>query len=100
MGQDEMSLIQMGLGVIGSGREDHQGYGPYGVSSSLEEMSSWLAPMSTTPGGPLAEILRPSPNLPISGDIESYSLTATPTTSLSPSRAMKKMTSSVSDESS
>ncbi|XP_010482774.1 PREDICTED: growth-regulating factor 7-like [Camelina sativa] len=99
MGQDEMGLIQMGLGVIGSGREDHHGYGPYGVSASLEEMSSWLAPMSTTPGGPLAEILRPSPHLAISGDIESYSLTATP--SSSPSRVVKKMmTSSVSDESS
>lgn len=100
MGQDEMGLIQMGLGVIGSGSEDHHGYGPYGVTSSLEEMSSWLAPMSTTPGGPLAEILRPSTNLAISGDIESYSLMETPTPSSSPSRVMKKMTSSVSDESS
>ncbi|CAH8279539.1 unnamed protein product [Arabidopsis lyrata] len=100
MGQDEMGLIQMGLGVIGSGREDHNGYGPYGVTSSLEEMSSWLAPMSTTPGGPLAEILRPSPNLVISGDIESYSLMEAPTPSSSPSRVVKKMASSVSDESS
>lgn len=100
MGQDEMGLIQMGLGIIGSGREDHHGYGPYGVTSSLEEMSSWLAPMSTTPGGPLAEILRPSPNLVNSGDIESYSLMETPTPSSSPSRVVKKMTSSVSDESS
>lgn len=99
MGHDEMGLIQMGLGIIGSGREDHHGYGPYGVSP-LEEMSSWLAPTSATPGGPLAEILRPNPNFAFSGDMESYRVTATATPSSSPSRAVKKMTGSVSDESS
>ncbi|ESQ43128.1 hypothetical protein EUTSA_v10013862mg [Eutrema salsugineum] len=98
MGHDEMSLIQMGLGVIGSGRGDPHGYGPYGVVSSLDEMSSWLAPTSATPGGPLAEILRPNPNSAFSGDMESYSVTATPTPSSSPSRVAKKVT--VSDESS
>ncbi|CAH2070065.1 unnamed protein product [Thlaspi arvense] len=95
MGHDDMGLIQMGLGVIGSGRDR---YGSYGVSS--EEMPSWVAPTSATPGGPLAEILRPNPNLAFSGEMESYSLTATPTPSSSPSRAVKKLTGSVSDESS
>ncbi|XP_056858671.1 growth-regulating factor 7 isoform X2 [Raphanus sativus] len=95
MGQDEM-----GLRVIGSGRDDPHGYGPYGggvVSSSLDEMSSWLA---TTPGGPLAEILRPNPSSAFSGEMEANSLTATPTPSSSPSRVVKKVTGSVSDESS
>ncbi|KFK26990.1 hypothetical protein AALP_AA8G320000 [Arabis alpina] len=94
MGHDEMGLIQMGLGIIGSGRED-----PYGVSS-LEEMSSWLAPKSATPGGPLAEILRPNPSFVFSGGMESYSVTATATPSSSPSRVVKKINGSVSDESS
>lgn len=85
MGHEEMGLIQMGLGVTGSGREDLHGYGPYGVSSSLEEMSSWVAPTSATPGGPLAEILRPNPNFAFSGNIESNSLTETPTPPPTPS---------------
>ncbi|KAJ0246245.1 Growth-regulating factor 7 [Hirschfeldia incana] len=94
MGHDEM-----GLRVIGSGRD---GYGPYGgvVSSSLDEMSSWLASTSATPGGPLAEILRPNPSSAFSGETEANSLTATPTPSSSPSRVVKKVTGSVSDESS
>ncbi|VVB15846.1 unnamed protein product [Arabis nemorensis] len=102
MGHVETGLIQMGLGIIGSGRGDDHGYGPYGVSSSLEEMSSWLAPTCATPGGPLAEILRPNPSFASSGgDMESYSVTATATPSSSPSRVVKKMmTGSVSDESS
>ncbi|WZZ32023.1 hypothetical protein YC2023_015424 [Brassica napus] len=92
MGHDEM-----GLRVIGPGRDD-----PYGavVSSSLDEMSRWLAPTSATPGGPLAEILRPNPSSAFSGEMEANSLTATPTPSSSPSRVVKKVTGSVSDESS
>ncbi|KAL0886658.1 hypothetical protein Bca101_010641 [Brassica carinata] len=76
---------KMGLGVIGSGGDDPHGYGPYGVvSSSLDEMSNWLAPL----GGPLVEILRPNPSSVFSGDIESHSMTETP--SSSPSRVVKK----------
>ncbi|KAF8056719.1 hypothetical protein N665_1269s0006 [Sinapis alba] len=91
-GNNLMGHDEMGLRVIGSG--------PYGVvSSSLDEMSSWLAPTSATPGGPLAEILRSSA---FSAEIEANSLTATPTPtpSSSPSRVVKKVTGSVSDESS
>ncbi|CAH8354477.1 unnamed protein product [Eruca vesicaria subsp. sativa] len=88
----------MGLGVIGSGGDDPHGYGQYGVvSSSLDEMSSWLAPTSATPGGPLAEILRPNPSSMFFVDIESHSLTATPISL--PSRVVKKVIGSVSDES-
>ncbi|KAG2299259.1 hypothetical protein Bca52824_035731 [Brassica carinata] len=80
---------KMGLGVIGSGGDDPHGYGPYGVvSSSLDEMSNWLAPL----GGPLVEILRPNPSSVFSGDIESHSMTETP--SSSPSRVVKKVTGS------
>ncbi|CAN8302009.1 unnamed protein product [Cochlearia groenlandica] len=99
MGHEEMGLIQMGLGVTGPGREEpNNGYGPYGGLNSLEEMSSWLGPISATPGGPLAEILRPNTNLSVSGDGESYSLTATATPSLSPSRVVKKVIESVANE--
>ncbi|KAH0937743.1 hypothetical protein HID58_005204 [Brassica napus] len=97
MGHDEM-----GLRVIGPGRDEPHGYGPYGgvVSSSLDEMSRWLASTSATPGGPLAEILRPNPSSAFSGEMEGNSLTATPTPSSSPSRVVKKVTGSVSDDSS
>ncbi|CAN8244427.1 unnamed protein product [Cochlearia groenlandica] len=68
--------VETGIGATGSRHdEDTHGYGPYDVTS-LEEMSSWLAPMSATPGGPLAEILRPNPNVACTRGIESYSLMA------------------------
>ncbi|XP_010520938.1 PREDICTED: growth-regulating factor 7 [Tarenaya hassleriana] len=84
---DEMGWIQMGLGVTG-----------YGGSST--EIPSWLTP-AATPGGPLAEILRPTPIFTSSvGDGEScYCLTATATSS-STSGAMKRTTASLSDGSS
>ncbi|KAG2310511.1 hypothetical protein Bca4012_025021 [Brassica carinata] len=102
-GNNLMGHDEMGLRVIGSDRDDPHGYGgPYGgvVSSSVDEMSSWLATTSATPGGPLAEILRPNPSSAFSGEMEANSLTATPTPSSSPSRVVKKVTGSVSDESS
>ncbi|CAH8361838.1 unnamed protein product [Eruca vesicaria subsp. sativa] len=82
------------------GRDDAHGYGPYGVvSSSVEEMSSWLTPTSATPGGPLAEILRPNPSSAFSGEMEANNLTETHTPTSSPSsRVVKKVTGSVSDE--
>ncbi|XVF53305.1 hypothetical protein PTKIN_Ptkin05aG0088700 [Pterospermum kingtungense] len=54
-GDDEMGPIQMGLGVSLS-EQNHE-------YASKSHVSSWLAPATwaaSTPGGPLAEVLRPS----------------------------------------
>ncbi|KAK3232440.1 hypothetical protein Dsin_004321 [Dipteronia sinensis] len=50
--EDEMGRIQMGLGVIQTD-QDHE------CSTKLPS-TSWLPPSSWAPGGPLAEVLRPS----------------------------------------
>ncbi|KAK9292702.1 hypothetical protein L1049_020681 [Liquidambar formosana] len=106
---EEVGQIQMGLGVINSDHNHGGGDNKPQFSSWLTQ-SSWVAP---TPGGPLAEVLRPStiaaaaaatatgsasnPASPIAGNGDSVSPQAT--TVSSPSGVLQKALVSMSDSS-
>ncbi|XVF10164.1 hypothetical protein REPUB_Repub07fG0159100 [Reevesia pubescens] len=99
---DEMGPIHMGLGVTQSD-QNHE-------YASKSHLSSWLAPAST-PGGPLAEVLRPSkiatatttsegssnPSSPVTGNENSFSPPATAVSS--PSGVLQRTLASLSDSS-
>ena len=72
---DEMSSIHMGLGVSESD-QNHE-------YASKSHLSSWLAPASwatSTPGGPLAEVLMPSKIAAAAAATEGYSNPSSPIT--------------------
>lgn len=94
---EEMGQLQMGLGLVESS-QDHE-------CGSKPQLSSWLNPVSWAPGGPLAEVLRPStvpasasgsPS-PAAGNGDSDSPPAT--TVSSPSGVLQKALVSWSDSS-
>uniref|UniRef100_A0A5B6YKB0 Growth-regulating factor n=1 Tax=Davidia involucrata TaxID=16924 RepID=A0A5B6YKB0_DAVIN len=89
---EEMGQIQMGLGVTDS---DHN----YGVGGTCHkrQVSRWLSPVSwvpSTPGGPLAEVLRPS-TVATNGD----SICTPATTVSSPTGVLQRTMLSLSDSS-
>ncbi|XVE58285.1 hypothetical protein DITRI_Ditri04bG0158100 [Diplodiscus trichospermus] len=106
---DEIGPIQMRLGVSES-NQNHE----YAIYASKSHLSSWIAPASlaaSTPGGPLAEVLRPSkttataeeatesssnPSSPITGHGNSCS---TPVTVVSSSGVLLRTLASFSDSS-
>ncbi|KAL5738724.1 hypothetical protein ACOSP7_031485 [Xanthoceras sorbifolium] len=99
---DEMGRVQMGLGVIQTS-QDHE-------RCTKLPFSSWLPPVSwasSTPGGPLAEVLRPSTVIPSNPTSPSPYTTAVngnssspPATTLSsPSGVLQKTLASWSDSS-
>ncbi|XVE64479.1 hypothetical protein DITRI_Ditri07aG0104000 [Diplodiscus trichospermus] len=106
IGNDEMGLIRMGLGVSESDQNHESAY--------RSHLSSWLAPASwvaSTPGGPLAEVLRPSkiataaaamegmsnPSSPVTGNGNSCSPPVTAVSS--PSGVLQRTIASLSDSS-
>ncbi|TYG91649.1 hypothetical protein ES288_A12G279400v1 [Gossypium darwinii] len=88
---NETGPIRMGLGVCGYDQENHE-------YASKCHLSSWLAPAST-PGGPLAEVLRPSATAssPVAGNGNSCSPAMTAVSS--PSGVLQKALASWSDSS-
>lgn len=88
---NETGPIRMGLGVCEYDQENHE-------YASKCQLSSWLAPAST-PGGPLAEVLRPSATAssPVAGNGNSCSPTMTAVSS--PSGVLQKALASWSDSS-
>jgi hypothetical protein len=100
---EEMGQIHMGLGQIERNQNNESG--------SKSHLSSWLTPASSvapTPGGPLAEVLRPStvatatgaasePSTPIAGTGDSSSSPAMMVSS--PSGVLQKTFASFSDSS-
>ncbi|ESR54457.1 hypothetical protein CICLE_v10019529mg [Citrus x clementina] len=94
---EEMGQLQMGLGLVESS-QDHK-------CDTNPQLSSWLNPDSWAPGGPLAEVLRPStvpasasgPPSPAAGNGDSDSPPAT--TVSSPSGVLQKALVSWSDSS-
>ncbi|XP_021909652.1 growth-regulating factor 7 [Carica papaya] len=95
----EMGRIQMSLGVTEL-REDHE------CNVNKPHLSTWLAPVwaqsSSTPGGPLAEVLRSSttasnPQSPITRNGDASS--PRPSSMSSPSGVLQRTLASVSDSS-
>ncbi|KAE8077625.1 hypothetical protein FH972_016174 [Carpinus fangiana] len=101
--EEEIGQIHMGLGQIERDRNNESG--------SKSHLSSWLTPASSVapaPGGPLAEVLRPSkvattagaasePSTPIAGNGDSSSSPAIMVSS--PSGVLQKTFASFSDSS-
>ncbi|KAF5442661.1 hypothetical protein F2P56_035297 [Juglans regia] len=105
---DEMGQLQMGSGLIGRNRNNESG--------SKSDISRWYTPASSvaapTPGGPLAEVLRPSmvaiaaaaasnvsSPTPGNGDSRGDSTRSHATMVSSPSGVLQKTFASLSDSS-
>lgn len=93
---EEIGQIQMGLGPLGGGGRDASYH-------HKPQVSSWLSPVqwmgsSSTPGGPLAEVLRPS-NVAVCSNQGSDGISPPGTSSSSPSGVLQRTMLSLSDSS-
>ena len=91
---EEIGQIQMGLGLIGRDQNND--------NSTKSHLSNWLTPTSSiapTPGGPLAEVLRPSTTSNHSSPILGDSSNSPAIMVSSPSGVLQRTIPSLSDSS-